>query len=195
MKKPVIKVIIEAKEWRDEHDTPFFQPEIKLANWHGDTYQLICEHLDGKDIIPFGKKDIAPIIKTLSRILSETETTCLKIGEINKLGIEKSYPCAAFAKIDPNFTKNLWCIHCRERYEKLPTLSMSEIDPKDRIHQIIASTLANQMSGGKKFNTINLSEKIYDLLLSAGLSEIALTTRINSIIIDLLKLEYGIEVE
>lgn len=72
--------------------------------------------------------------------------------------------------------------------------SMSELDPKDKIHSIIANKLAEAMKIGKKFDTMILSEEIYETLKQEGLVEIALTTRINSVVIDLLELEYGIQV-
>ena len=39
--------------------------------------------------------------------------TCQKIGEINRIGVKKSYCCPCYAKIDPNFTQEHWCAHCK----------------------------------------------------------------------------------
>lgn len=74
------------------------------------------------------------------------------------------------------------------------TKSMSELDPQDRIHEIIAKHLDEKVNIGKRFDIMVLSEEIYSELEKQGLIEIALITRINSIIIDLLFMEYGIKV-
>lgn len=65
----------------------------------------------------------------------------------------------------------------------------------DRIHRIIAESLAEKMIAKEKFETLELSEKIYAKLKAKGLVELALTTRINSIVVDLLKSEYNIDLE
>lgn len=37
---------------------------------------------------------------------------CEKIGEKNRIGITKEHSCSEFAKIDKQFTINLWCLNC-----------------------------------------------------------------------------------
>ena len=39
---------------------------------------------------------------------------CQKIGEVNRMGVTKSYCCRCYYKIDPNFTPDLWCSRCQD---------------------------------------------------------------------------------
>lgn len=50
---------------------------------------------------------------------------CLKIGEINKLGVKKTYSCIQFSKIDKNFILSLWCSNCQRR--------MGIVNPKSKL--------------------------------------------------------------
>ena len=38
---------------------------------------------------------------------------CLKIGEVNKIGIQKTYTCAEYSKLDKEFTISYWCVNCQ----------------------------------------------------------------------------------
>lgn len=37
---------------------------------------------------------------------------CDKIGELNKIGVRKSYCCDCYSKIDKGFVKKYWCRSC-----------------------------------------------------------------------------------
>jgi len=51
---------------------------------------------------------------------------CEKIGELNKIGIEKTYSCREYAKIDKKFTKDKWCYSCQMYGKIIPSVTFSQ---------------------------------------------------------------------
>lgn len=74
MNKPIIcKTIVEEDEWRDGENALFGQREVRLTSYVADIYQFVSDHLDGKDVVGFRKKDIPQIIEALQQVMEDNK--------------------------------------------------------------------------------------------------------------------------
>lgn len=67
------EIIVKEEDWKDDTGARFRQREIRLESYVTEVQLLVSDHLDGKDVIGFRRKDIPQIIEALQQVMEDNK--------------------------------------------------------------------------------------------------------------------------